>query len=111
MEQAHTVHNDKVHVFVDSTEMTKLPPLTELKGGQILSYMRQPNCGWTVVVGNRKNVFLNILSKFLTSVSHVNLYMADSLEKGVNLLKQVDPSLTDLPDAMLWKSEHLSVSE
>lgn len=101
----------KVHVFVDSTEMQHLPPLQDLEGGRILKYMVEPTCGWTIVVGYRNNVFLSILSRLLTSVMKVDLYMADTLSKGTTLLKQLEPSLTDLPDVEVWKKEHIETRQ
>ena len=99
--------SDKIHVLVDSTEMDKLPRFTELEGGRILKYMREPNCGWTVVVGNN-NPFLTVLSRLLTSVMGVDLYMADRFSKGISFFKQIDPSLPVLPDIHQWKQDHLS---
>jgi len=100
---------EKVHVLVDSTEMDKLPHFTELEGGRILKYMREPNCGWTVVVGYN-NPFLTVLSRLLTSVMGVDLYVADRFSKGISLFKQIDPTLPDLPDVNQWKQDNLSTT-
>jgi hypothetical protein len=100
---------EKVHVLVDSTEMDKLPRFTELEGGRILQYMREPNCGWTVVIGSN-NPLLTVLSRLLTSIMGVNLYMADRFSKGISLFKQVDPTLLDLPDVDQWKQNNLSAT-
>jgi hypothetical protein len=102
---------EKVHVFVDSTEMGRLPSLRELEGGRILKYMAEPACGWTIVVGYSKNTFLKILSRLLTSVMGVDMFMADSLPMGLSMLKQVVPSLTDLPDIVAWKAHIITLTD
>ena len=101
---------DKVHVLVDSTEMKGLPHVRELEGGRILKYMAEPCCGWSIVVGYRNNPFLRILSRLLTSIMDVDLYMADTLSKGTSFLKQIEPSLKDIPDIESWKATHLNSS-
>lgn len=108
MKQAYEVDSTvKVHVFVDSLDMSKLPHITDLEGGRILSYMKEPNCGWSVVVGYRNNPFLAVLSRLLTSIMGVDLYMADTLSKGVSLIKQVEPTLTNIPDINEWRRENI----
>ena len=111
MKEAHESRvSEKIHVFVDSTEMGKLPRFTELEGGRILKYMKEQNCGCTIVVGYRNNPMLSILSRLLTSIMRVDLYMADTLSKGVSYVKQIDSTLSDLPDVEQWKQENVSVT-
>jgi hypothetical protein len=97
----------KVHVFVDSTEMGKLPRFSELEGGRILKYMKEPNCGWTIVVGHRNNPLLPILSRLLTTVMGVNLYMAETMEKGARLLNRMESDIVEMPDIDVWKRENV----
>ena len=96
----------RVHVLVDSLQMTKLPSLLDLEGGRILKYMQQPNCGTTVVVGVN-NSLLNIISRLLTATMGVKLHMTDSLDKAVAYYKNLDPSVDGVPDVEAWK-ENLS---
>lgn len=107
MQEAQGVHSGNVHVLVDSTELTKLPPVTHLEGGRILKYMQEPNCGWTVVVGHN-NPFLKILSRLLTSISRVDFYMANTLKQGARMFLNVDDSLDDIPDVEAWKAANLT---
>ncbi|MBZ0293783.1 MAG: hypothetical protein K8L99_14545 [Anaerolineae bacterium] len=102
---------EKVHVFVDCTEMRRLPPIGDLEGGRILKYMVEPNCGWSIVVGYRNNPFLSILSRLLTSVMGVDLYMADTLPKATTLLKQIEPTLPELPEIETWKQNHITLPQ
>lgn len=111
MESSQIADSEKIHIVVDSTEMGKLPPLRDLEGGRILKYMKETRCGWTIVVGYVENPFLSILSRLLTSVMGVDLYMAKTLPTAVGLLKQIEPSLSDLPDIEAWKASHLTQTE
>lgn len=106
LHEAAEKHDDKVQVLVDSTELTKLPSVLELEGGRILKYLREDNTGWTIVVGHKNNVFLKILSRLLTSVTHSDLYVADDLHKGESFIRQVAPGI-DVPDIAAWKTESL----
>jgi hypothetical protein len=111
MQAAQEKGVDKVHVLVDSTEMRRLPPIRDLENGRILKYMAESNCGWTIVVGYRNNPFLSILSRLLASVMKVNLYMADTLSKGISLLRQLEPSLTQMPAIEAWKQTHIPTQD
>jgi hypothetical protein len=110
MQAAQAAGITKTHVLVDSVDMRKLPHIMDLEGGRILKYMKEANCGWTVVVGYRNNPFLAVLSRFLTSVMKVNLYMADTMSKGISLFKQIEPDLRELPDVEQWKKQTIGIS-
>lgn len=88
--------------------MGKLPQIRELEGGRILKYMKELNCGWTVVVGYRNNPFLKILSRLLTSIMGVDLYMADTLSKALSFFRQIDNDNLELPEINEWKQTNLA---
>lgn len=99
--------SQKVHVFVDNTDLTKLPKLSELEGGRILKYLKENNTGTTIVIGYKSNPFLKVLSPFLTHVMGASLSMTDTLENGIIELRRLDQSITDLPDLDEWKAKTL----
>ncbi len=98
----------QVHVLVDCTELQKLPSITQLEGGRILKYFGQPNCGWSMIVGYRKNPFLVILSRLLTSIMQKPLHMAESLADTRKQIAWLAPDITELPDIELWKKENIT---
>lgn len=102
MDEARANDVQKTHVVVDNFQLGGLPNITQLEGGKILKYMQHANCGWTIVAGDKHNTLLNVLSKFLTAVSHVNLQIVDSLDKAVVFLQQIEPSI-EYPEFERWK--------
>jgi hypothetical protein len=84
---------ETIHVVVDCLELESLPGLNELEGGRILKYLFDPRSGWTVVVDQRSNFLLKILSRLLTSVAKKNLTLAKTEREALNFLKAADPTL------------------
>ncbi|MEQ8673230.1 MAG: hypothetical protein RLP44_28165 [Aggregatilineales bacterium] len=107
LNEAASKHSEKVHIFIDSTELTKLPNVLELEGGRILKYLREANTGWSIVVGHKNNVFLKVISRLLTSMTKSDLYVADDLAKGASFIRQIAPDL-DVPNVQEWKTYILS---
>jgi hypothetical protein len=91
MDQATT--SESIHVAVDCLELESLPGLNELEGGRILNYLFDPRCGWTVVIDQRSNFLLKILSRLLTSVAKKNLTLAKTEREALNFLKAADPTV------------------
>lgn len=96
-----------VKVVVDNEKMTSLPSILELEGGRILKYFSQPNCGLTLVVINRSNPFLVVLSRLLTTVMGKKLLLADSLDDVMKQLKYLNIDLDNIPHISIWKTENL----
>ena len=105
---ANGISQAQTHVIVDCTELQKLPSITQLEGGRILKYFGQPNCGWTMIVGYRKNPFLVILSRLLTSIMRKPLHMAESLADAQKQIAWLLPDIKDIPDIELWKKENIT---
>jgi hypothetical protein len=106
MQQAQAEGATRIHVFIDSTRMDNLP---DLGGGRILHYLNEPICGVTVMVGNNKS-FLPIISRFLTDISQVRLYMFNTLEQGKKYAETNLHLSEPLPDPNEITSEYLAQS-
>jgi hypothetical protein len=79
-----------VHVVVDCLEMTEVPPLSDLEFGRILRYFNEPNCGWTVIVDNKNNVLLHVISRLLTAFGGKHLQIESSLDKALSFIGRMD---------------------
>jgi len=90
MDSAQVATSQKIHVLVDCIELQRLPNITELDGGSILSYLRKPQCGTTVIVDPGRNIFLKLLSRFLVNMSRSNVQFCDTVDEGIMLLQQQD---------------------
>lgn len=107
MNKARANGAQSINVMVDCTEMSGLPHITSLEGGRILKYLKEPNCGWTMIVGYKSNPFLVVLSRFLTSIMGAELRLADDLELAQRQIKRMFPDRQDIPDIMAWRAQNL----
>lgn len=98
LREAADNNSSTVHIIVDNEQMTSLPSILELEGGQILKYFSEPNCGTTLVVAKKNNPFLTVLSKLLTSVMGKQLFMARDMESALRELHRLEPDVEQFPD-------------
>ncbi len=98
--------NSEVQIVVDNEDMASLPSILELEGGRILKYFAQPNCGLTLVIMNKTNSFLVVLSRLLTSVMGKKLLLASSFDDVMSQLRQLNIDLENIPHISTWKTEN-----
>jgi len=84
-----------VHIIADTQKMRQFPT-SLIKAKEINEkWLRHPNLGWAVVVGNN-NILLNFLAAAVTKVIGVNYRMVVTHEEAIATLHKIDPTLEQI---------------
>jgi hypothetical protein len=81
-----------VHIISDTRDMRQFPT-SLIKVKEINEkWLRHPNLGWAVVVGN-SNILLNFLAAAVTKMIGVNYRMVATHEDAIVTLKKIDATV------------------
>jgi len=84
-----------IHLISDARDMRQFPT-SMIKVQQINeSWLRHPNLGWTVIVGNG-NILLNFLAAAITKAMGVKHRTVATHEEAIETLKKMDTTLNQI---------------
>jgi hypothetical protein len=80
-----------VHIVVDVTQLERFPTSVRLNTN-VTQYLRSPNLGWVVAVGDM-GPLLNFAFSIIGQVARFNYARRDSLQAALQYLQQQDVTL------------------
>lgn len=83
---------DKVHIIIDDTDISGMPPISSLRA---LTITNHPKLGWTMIYGN-KNAGLRFTTNLATRLLRFNFKMTESFEASIEYLQAIDNAILEI---------------